>query len=171
MGNDTNTRDAEPPVTGRTVHDWFEEYSRYHQNPTNKVIHWICVPVIMVTLLALLWSIPVPNGLRNASVWINFATLLYVVSVLFYLRLSIPLAAVMGLSTAAILYFICRFHQATPDLLWQASAAVFAIAWVGQFVGHKIEGKKPAFFQDIQFLLVGPIWLLGFIFRRLGIRY
>ena len=45
------------------------------------------------------------------------------------------------------------------------------LAWIGQFIGHKIEGEKPSFFEDLQFLLIGPAWLLGAIYQKLGIRY
>jgi uncharacterized membrane protein YGL010W len=55
--------------------------------------------------------------------------------------------------------------------LWLVSAIVFVVAWIGQFYGHKVEGKKPSFLKDIQFLLIGPAWLLHFIYRRLGIPY
>ena len=51
------------------------------------------------------------------------------------------------------------------------AAAVFVVAWIGQFIGHAIEGKKPSFFEDVKFLLVGPAWLLHFVYRRAGIRY
>ena len=46
----------------------------------------------------------------------------------------------------------------------------FIVAWIGQFIGHKIEGKKPAFFKDLQFLLIGPVWLLSFIYNKLNIK-
>ena len=47
----------------------------------------------------------------------------------------------------------------------------FIIAWVGQFIGHKIEGQKPSFFEDLQFLLIGPAWLISFIYKKIGIKY
>ena len=53
----------------------------------------------------------------------------------------------------------------------KTSLIIFVIAWIGQFIGHKIEGKKPSFFEDIQFLLIGPAWLLSFIYNKLGIKY
>ena len=171
MTDDSATPDQNIPSSARTIHDWLDDYSQYHINPTNKLIHWMCVPVIMVSLMALLWSLPVPAALSDRSVWFNFATLLFVVAMVFYVRLSMPLSVAMGAINAAILFVIFRWHQQAPTLLWQASIAIFVVAWIGQFIGHKIEGKKPAFFQDIQFLLVGPIWLLGFIFRKVGMRY
>ncbi len=61
--------------------------------------------------------------------------------------------------------------QAGFGPVWRSALVVFVVAWIGQFIGHKIEGKKPSFLQDLQFLLIGPVWLLGFIYRNLGIRY
>lgn len=54
---------------------------------------------------------------------------------------------------------------------WILYLGVFVITWIFQLIGHKIEGKKPSFLKDIQFLLIGPIWLLGFILKKTGIRY
>ena len=42
---------------------------------------------------------------------------------------------------------------------------VFVLAWIGQFIGHLIEGKRPSFFKDLQFLLIGPAWLMAFVYR------
>ena len=55
--------------------------------------------------------------------------------------------------------------------LWIFSVIIFVIAWIGQFIGHKIEGKKPSFIEDLQFLLIGPAWLLSFIYKKIGIKY
>jgi uncharacterized membrane protein YGL010W len=55
--------------------------------------------------------------------------------------------------------------------LWVISLIIFFVAWIGQFYGHKVEGKKPSFLKDIQFLLIGPAWLMHFIYKRLGIPY
>ena len=53
--------------------------------------------------------------------------------------------------------------------IWKLSMLIFIFAWIGQFIGHKIEGQKPSFFEDIQFLLIGPAWLLSFIYKKLGV--
>jgi uncharacterized membrane protein YGL010W len=55
--------------------------------------------------------------------------------------------------------------------VWKICLVLFVLAWIGQFVGHKIEGKKPSFFQDVVFLLIGPAWLLHFIYKKAGQRY
>ena len=102
---------------------------------------------------------------------VNWATLFIALVLVYYLLLSIPLAIGMLLFTAGIVGLISLHEQYISLELWQTSLGIFVLAWIGQFVGHKVEGKKPSFFQDLQFLLIGPLWLLGFIYRRVGIRY
>lgn len=150
--------------------EWFKEYGESHMNPVNKTIHWICVPAIVFSLIGLLWSLPAPRIFLEISPWINWGTLFVAAAMLYYLALSWPLAIGMMLVSALVVWGNSWIAQLdTP--LWQIALAIFLFAWIGQFIGHKIEGKKPSFFKDIQFLLIGPIWLLGFVYRRLGIRY
>jgi uncharacterized membrane protein YGL010W len=92
-------------------------------------------------------------------------------TLVFYARLSIQLALGMMIVAGAALWSISVLNSESPALVCQLSLTVFVLAWIGQFIGHRIEGKKPAFFQDIQFLLIGPVWLLSFLYERLGIRY
>ncbi|HUE14949.1 MAG TPA: Mpo1-like protein [Planctomycetaceae bacterium] len=155
----------------KTADQWFSEYGECHHNPANEVIHWICIPAIMLSALGLLWSIPMPASWGGLSNYLNVATLFIVASLLFYFRLSPPLAAGMLAITVAFLAMIIGYGRAGWTPVWAAALTIFVVAWILQFVGHKIEGKKPAFFQDLQFLLIGPLWLLGFIYRRVGIPY
>jgi len=150
----------------KTADQWFQQYGQSHQNPVNKAIHWVCIPLIVLSLLGLLLAIP----LRLGSPWINPATLLLALALVWYATLSVRLAVGMLVVGSALLAAAAGL-QALPVPLWASSLAIFVGAWVGQFVGHKIEGKKPSFFEDLQFLLVGPLWLLGFVYRRLGIAY
>jgi len=152
----------------RRIDNLLSTYGESHQNATNKFIHWICVPVIVWTVTALLWSIPFPKTFDDTP-YLNWSTVVIGLATLYYLTLSVPLAFGM-----AVIGLICSAVNASYDLpvaLWQTALAVFVIAWIGQFIGHKIEGKKPSFFQDIQFLLIGPAWLLHFLYRKAGIRY
>ena len=150
------------------------EYGESHQHSTNKLIHWICVPLIFFSIVGLIWSIPsdiLKDVAGNANPYINWATLGLILVIIYYLRLSIPLALGMLLFAGACL-FVAQWidsHVGTP--LWLVSIIIFVVAWIGQFYGHKVEGKKPSFFKDLQFLLIGPAWLLHFIYRRAGISY
>lgn len=138
----------------KTLNAWLDEYSESHQNPVNKNIHWICVPVIYFSVVGMLYAL---------HPWAAYGAL--IASLIFYIPLSLPLAAGMTLLTVIMLAAI----HVIPHILW-VSIILFVVAWIGQFYGHKVEGKKPSFFKDLQFLLVGPIWLLNFVYRRFGIK-
>lgn len=103
--------------------------------------------------------------------YLNWSTLATAAVLLFYLRLSWPLAVAMLVFSLAVIWAIMGWERVSSRPVWQPALVIFVIAWIGQFIGHAIEGKKPSFFQDLQFLLIGPIWLIGFIYRKFGIRY
>ena len=153
-----------------TIQSLLAEYGESHQNPTNKLVHWVCVPLIMFSLLGLLWSVPVPAFIAELSPWLNLATLVMGLALLYYLRLSgrLTLGMVLVWALMAAGLRVVQAQAALP--LWAVCVIVFVVAWVGQFWGHKVEGKKPSFLKDLQFLLIGPLWLLHFVYRRLGWR-
>ena len=157
----------------KSIDSWFEDYGESHQHPINKAIHWICIPLIVFSLIGLIWSIPHDYFLElysgQYSEYLNWSTIFIMAVVIYYMILSYKIALGMFIFSLTILYgnnYIDQFME-----LWKASLSIFIFAWIGQFIGHKIEGKKPSFFQDIQFLLIGPAWLLGFIYRKLNIKY
>jgi uncharacterized membrane protein YGL010W len=154
----------------RTVEQWFGEYGESHSDPRNELLHIICVPAIVLTVIGFLWSIPVPAAFAEISPWLNWATITVAAAVVYYSTLSIVLGvgAAIGLG---ILVGLVRLLETLAWPLWLTCLAIFVIAWIGQFVGHAIEGKRPSFFKDLQFLLIGPLWLLGHLYRRLGISY
>jgi len=154
----------------RTVEQWFGEYGESHTNPRNELLHIICVPAIVLTVIGFLWSIPVPAALTEISPWLNWATITIALAVIYYFTLSAALGvgAAIGLVTLA---FVVRWLDTLAWPLWATCLVIFVVAWIGQFIGHAIEGKRPSFFKDLQFLLIGPIWLLGHLYRRLGISY
>lgn len=138
----------------KTADEWFDAYAVTHQNPVNKRIHWVCVPVITWVTIGMIWALhPL------------LAVLAMLAALGFYLSLSWQLAAGMALFMAPWILFMME-----ADYLFWPCLAVFVLAWIGQFIGHEIEGKRPSFFQDLQFLLIGPLWLLAFVYRRLDWR-
>tara|TARA_Y100000996_G_C22509373_1_gene637759 strand:- start:391 stop:861 length:471 start_codon:yes stop_codon:yes gene_type:complete len=154
----------------RDIYKWISDYGISHQNPANKKIHWVCVPVIMFTLIGLLSLVKFEIG----DFKFNLSYILIVLAWLFYLRLSIKISVGMfGISSLFLLgiYQLEEFIGLENWTLFFIYFGVFVLAWIGQFIGHKIEGQKPSFFEDLQFLLIGPAWLLSFIYKKLGIRY
>jgi len=155
----------------RTIDRLLAEYGESHQNATNKAVHWICVPLIMFSLLALLFAIPF---FRERTVVWNWAALFLLFAWVYYARLSIPMMVgfmrIGGLMLLGIQWLYGKAGY-SPGRLATWAVAIFAAAWVGQFWGHKVEGKKPSFLKDVQFLLIGPAWLMHFLFKRVGIGY
>lgn len=151
----------------RSGQEWIAEYSESHRNPTNKLLHWICVPTIMWTVLAFLWVIPVPEVMQLHPM-INWAVIFGAVAQLFYLSFGWKIFSGMLLVSILMLWFTHWLQSAVSIPLWQIALVVFIIAWIGQFIGHHIEGKKPSFFKDLLFLLVGPAWEMNYFLRQIG---
>lgn len=164
---------AEPK---REIEILFDQYAESHQNPKNELIHWICVPLIIFSLLGLVWCIPFPHlgFLGRYNGYLNWASFLIAFSGYYYYRLSPVLSYMMILIVFAMALVVVQLEKwgyAGGPSIWVVCGGIFILAWMGQFIGHKIEGKKPSFLQDVKFLLIGPIWLLHFICLKMGIRY
>lgn len=128
----------------KSITEWFDEYSESHQNKTNKMIHWVCVPAILFSILGILAHF---SALLTA--------LIIVLTLVFYARLDLVLAVAMVALVAVMAWVIYLLPVGAGFYI-----GVFILAWVGQFYGHKVEGKKPSFFKDLQFLLIGPVWCM-----------
>lgn len=152
----------------KTMQDWLDAYAVSHQNKTNKAIHFICVPLIVFSVVGLLMAIPNAtlksvSGIQNDGI-ANWAMVTLIPVLFFYLRLSVK----MGILILSFL-LLCIFGNTLISSympLWQSSLIIFIAAWIGQFYGHKLEGAKPSFFDDLKFLLIGPAWILDDIFFK-----
>jgi uncharacterized membrane protein YGL010W len=154
----------------RSVAEWLGEYGESHIDPTNKLLHWVCVPLIVLALMGIVWSIPVPQAFVDISPWLNWATLSVLLALVYYASLSLRLAIGIAIVFAVMSAILSGLAE-LPAPLWATSIVIFVAAWIGQFIGHAVEGKRPSFFKDVQFLLIGPLWLLAALYRRLGIPY
>jgi len=156
----------------RNIDVWLNKYAESHQNPLNKLIHWFCVPAITFTLLGLLAMVEFSFKTNNQSLYnINLSYILIIFAIIFYARLSFPLTIGMIIFTGFCIFIIENIANIfSKQELLSIYISIFIIAWIGQFIGHKIEGKKPSFFEDIKFLLIGPAWLLSFIYNKLNIK-
>jgi uncharacterized membrane protein YGL010W len=150
----------------RSVDDWFERYGADHQHPTNRLLHWICVPAILWAVIAALWLVPVAPWIGRPGFWCG---LVMVGAFSFYWRLSRPVALAMLLVFVAFgLVTEGLYRGIGPRALAWLAGGVFVAAWTGQFIGHAIEGRRPSFLTDLAYLLIGPAWLAGKVLRALG---
>ena len=152
----TLTEDAAIPAAPRKVDQLLAHYGQSHRNPRNEVIHFVAIPMIMLSLVGLLFA---------AHPWAAYAFV--GASMVYYARLSAVFLLAMALLSALVLALV---HAMSAWVL-PLSAAIFVGAWTAQFVGHKIEGKKPSFFEDLQYLWVGPLFVLSKLFGRVGLRW
>jgi len=146
----------------KTAQEWFDEYAISHQNETNQLVHYICVPVIFFSVIGLLMSIPNEFlertfGLYNPFIE-NWATVVGIIISFFYLRLGFWYFIEMLF--VILLCIIGNYWLSNNTNLLYASITIFVLGWIGQFWGHKIEGIKPSFIKDLQFLLIGPLWVI-----------
>jgi uncharacterized membrane protein YGL010W len=142
--------------SSRRVDALLAHYGESHRNPTNEAIHCVAIPLIMLSLLGLLSAL---------HPWVAYAFV--AASLVYYARLSVVFLLSMAVLSAIGLVLV---HAMGPNVL-PISLAIFVLAWIAQFVGHRIEGRKPSFFEDLQYLWVGPLFVLSLLFRKLGVRW
>ncbi len=153
----------------RPLSEWLAEYAESHQDHRNEIIHWFCVPLIFFSIFGLLDLVVLP--IHSADLKISLGQLGLVFLLFYYMRLSKTIwigMLIFGVLCMVITVLISDFSPIHP---WIIFAGIFVLAWIGQFYGHKMEGRKPSFLKDVQFLLIGPAWLMSFIYKRLGVRY
>ena len=156
----------------RKIDQLFAEYAESHQNQTNKLIHWICVPLIFFTIVGFISLIPAPHFCASYYGCISIASIvaLFLVTI-FYITLSWRISIIMLFIIFLMEHLAYAINIHLNSNSWIVYLSIFVITWIFQFVGHKIEGKKPSFLKDLQFLLIGPIWLLHFVLKKLRIKY
>ena len=145
-------------IPQRKVDALLQHYGLSHTHPVNEVIHFVAIPAIMLSLNGLLFA------LHPALVLVLIAG-----SLVYYARLSWPFTLCMLLLSSVMLALVDAMSVA--GILVPASVGIFVAAWIFQFIGHHLEGKKPSFFEDLQYLLVGPLFVLSKAFERLNVRW
>jgi len=152
----------------RTMQDWLDSYSGDHQNPTNRLFHWFCVPPIVWSVIALLWTIPVPAAFFRPG---TVAAAVMVLAFYWYWKHSHRLALALLIAFALLGLFtnLLYYRLGAASLCWLA-IGVFVVAWIGQFIGHQFEGRRPSFLTDLSYLLIGPAWLMAKLLRALGFK-
>ncbi|HOV58788.1 MAG TPA: DUF962 domain-containing protein [Rhodanobacteraceae bacterium] len=160
--------EAHPSADTRSeLQRWLGSYSEDHRHPANIAIHWVCVPLILWTVIAALWTVPVPPWLGRPGLWAGAGMF---VALMFYLRLSRTLGyAMLGVFVLLGLGSEGLYRALGAMPLLALAGGVFLVAWIAQFIGHHLEGKRPSFLTDLAYLLIGPAWLVAKLLRRLGV--
>ena len=140
-----------------TLKAHFADYSAFHGTPGNQACHYVGIPLIVFSLLALLARVPLFDV---GGLTVTAAELVLLGATLYYLRLDAVLAAMM-LAASVVL---AAAGRVTPVA---AAVALFVVGWVFQYIGHYVyEKKSPAFYRNFVHLLVGPLWILAKVSGR-----
>lgn len=155
----------------RKIDLFFAEYRQSHQHQMNKLIHWLCTPLIFWTVLGFISLIPTPTH-RLYFEYMSPASLVAILLItLFYARLSLQISLIMFILMLIMEYAIHMINMGNQKYSWIIYLSVFSSALTFQWLGHAIEGKKHSLLKSPRYLLIGSIWFLGFIFKKIGIRY
>jgi uncharacterized membrane protein YGL010W len=147
---------ANPSPLERPVDILLARYGESHQNPRNELIHFFAIPLIILSLCGMMFAL---------HPWVAYAFI--GASMVYYARLNWVFFGIMLAFSALI---IAALHAMGSQVM-VLSIVIFVGAWIAQFIGHRIEGKKPSFFEDIQYLWVGPLFVLSKLMGKLGIRW
>lgn len=156
---------------GARLDSLLTEYGDSHRNAVNKAIHWLCVPVIAWTVVALLWWLPFPLYEGALGIPLNWAIVVLVLAQAYWFSLSWRLGLGLLVYNLFMIQLTVLVELSAPWPLWQVAVVLFVTSWIGQFIGHVFEGRRPSFFKDLQFLLIGPAWLMAALYRVMGLRY
>ena len=144
--------------TMRSAQQWLAAYAAHHCNPINRRIHTVCVPAILFSILGISWHVQI-QGAADLW-WANGATILSLLALVFYWRLGLSPFLTMAATFAVMIAIVMGLEWGTSLPTLPLYCTIFVLAWIAQFVGHKLEGKAPSFFDDLQFLLIGPLWVI-----------
>ena len=164
------------PTPPRPIDVYFAKYNEYHTNPVNRIINYICIPVIMFSILGFVWSLPFPylGFLGQYNGFLNWASFLIAFAIYYYQQQSPILSFMALLLVFAFAYGIVQleaWQKAGGMVLPQVCIILFVAANILQLIGYKLEGKKPMLFWDLKFLLISPLWLMSLILKRFGVKY
>lgn len=164
------------PASKKKIDLLLEAYGRSHEHPSHQLISWISIPLILFSLLGLVWAIPFPYlaFLGRYNGFLNWASFLIAFSGYYYYRLS-PVLSYMTLLLIFILALgvvqLEKWELAGGPALWLVCTVIFVFAAVAQFIGYKIEGKRFSFLKSLQFLFISPVWLMHFLSLKIGLKW
>lgn len=151
----------------KTLTDHLSQYALYHRDQRNIWTHLVGVPIIVLAVATLLAR----PSLDVAGLPVSAATIVILLSALFYLRLELMFGLTMSVLMAAVLAF-AQWAAALATSVWlMIGLGGFVVGWIIQFVGHYYEGKKPAFVDDLSGLAIGPLFVMAEVVFMLGLRH
>jgi uncharacterized membrane protein YGL010W len=178
MGKQHSNIKIQPAKPGdkRKIDVYFDRLDASHQNPTNRLLHWFFVPVMVLGLLGMAWALPFPHigFIGKYSGFFNWASFVIAFAMYYYLKLSpllsyFALFLLFGLSYGVMQLEL--YEKAGGPPLALVSVIVLFAGLAGQYIGGKIEDKEQSFNDDTKLLAITPLWVLYSLTKKFGLRY
>ncbi len=149
---------------------WLDRYEKNHSNLSNPVVYWAAVPMVVVGTVGLLWYLPIPGEFAQISPLLNWGSAFLMAATIYYFIISLSLAIgmlpfILGLASLQLWLTASEY----PAL--GVSTGLLVAGVVGLALGRRGKGIVLAVLQDLQLMMIGPVWLLSVIYRRFGIPY
>ncbi|MGI9260078.1 MAG: DUF962 domain-containing protein [Gammaproteobacteria bacterium] len=154
----------------RPVDEWLRLYDRHHADGAKQLLHWLMIPFIVTSVVGLLWALPVPTTFSDATPVLNWGTIFLMAAIVYYFILSISLAF-GALPLIALVVWAVMWLERLQYPLWMSCTALLVTAWMGQRISHRGPGDRPSLIGDLQYVMLGPVWLVAALYRRLGIPF
>ncbi|QJR09947.1 hypothetical protein DSM104443_00998 [Usitatibacter rugosus] len=149
----------------QSIHETLTQYAAYHRDRRNIATHFVGVPLIVFSVVLALNTVTFPFG----SIVVPLAVLTTAAAIVYYVALD----KMLGITMAVILLLMCAgaseitARESIPQSLGWA-LGIFVVGWALQYWGHYFEGMKPAFYDDVKQLLIGPLFVLAEAFFLFG---
>jgi uncharacterized membrane protein YGL010W len=140
----------------KSLEENLTQYAAYHRDRRNIATHFAGIPMIVFAVVLALETAAFSVGGWTFSV----AALVALAACVYYLWLD----RMFGVTMAVVLFLMCA-GASELEARWGtggalgAAAAIFVAGWALQFLGHKYEGMKPAFYDDVMQLAIGPLFI------------
>ena len=141
-------------------------YKSVHLNPKNIKTHFVGVPAIIWALMVWLNLIELPYSFGQSGINLTIAMPIFFGILIYYFILHTKLAIGQVIFFIPTFYF--AYYVSQMDNAGLIALVVFVVAWIFQFVGHHFEKAKPAFVDDLNQLLIGPLFMMAEVFFMLG---
>jgi uncharacterized membrane protein YGL010W len=168
-----NARLTGAPVEWGRMNDtdtWLERYGAHRSNLSSPGVYWLSTPLVVLGTIGLLWSLPVPDAFAEISPLLNWGSAFLMATTVYYFILSLALA--IGLLPLVLAIAVFEMWLARSEFsLFRVSVGLFVAGLIGVWFGHRNKRSLLAVLEDLQTIMLGPVWLLSQLYRRLGIPY
>lgn len=166
------------PEPLRPVEEHFALLSRYSAHPGNRALQYLFIPVFSFAILGLVWMIPFPEigflKRHGYHIFLNWGSIFIAVVVYYYLRLAPTLSYAVLLSIGVFSFLIVQLEYVERDggpAAWLVFLVLLVLSFLILWFGKSPEKEKMPFAHFLKLLLIGPIWLWSFVFKRMGWPY